>query len=344
MVYTHYFSTPHPGIMPGDKLLTGYDHKVGVVQQQRPIDRSLMLPYTRHVEKAYWGNIGHEVLSWYSLSHASRYGLLSAPFDVDTNAWLQLQQQLGALVRGHDFDPSISIGEGRESLGTLGVNTHKMSSDLPARRKSGRGISMSASDYLNIRFGWIPLLRDLSSLMQMIANDGLKRSRTYRASTRRPFFARSPNPGVVEVSGNGTVTYYAVAKLVDSPSVYTGISDVASTIWGLTPYSFVADWVLPVSTYLAARRFSSLPIAQSCYGWIAKGSFRTVTVFPDENTFVSDEQSLKTMRHQRFVGSIPLPLPRSKPLSEVFGPSNWNRALDGLFLLGNRLGGLNVRL
>jgi len=37
----------------------------------------------------------------------------------------------------------------------------------------------------------------------------------------------------------------------------SGLTDPASVLWELTPYSFVADWFIPIGNYLAARSLAS---------------------------------------------------------------------------------------
>lgn len=124
----------------------------------------------------------------------------------------------------------------------------------------------------------------------------------------------------------------------------SGLLDPYSVAWELTPWSFVADWFIPIGDYLQARQ---LPGSVSCtYVLSFRESARTVGHSLQKYTTGTDEQwSFTTIprgfhsdfRFSRTIGNVlpQPPLPVIKTLSSV--PS-WQRAANSVALLIQRFG------
>lgn len=75
------------------------------------------------------------------------------------------------------------------------------------------------------------------------------------------------NNSSYEISRSDTkITKYAVRCMLSQPSMFYYGGPV-STLWEMIPYSFVFDWFIPVSDYLAACDTHRL--VESAYGWVS---------------------------------------------------------------------------
>jgi hypothetical protein len=117
----------------------------------------------------------------------------------------------------------------------------------------------------------------------------------------------------------------------------SGLLDPASVAWELLPFSFVADWFIPIGSYLAKRSF-----AQSLKGTFVKTISRRVycryagTVTNSGPNYYSEcDVGAKALYRftemtRTVTSELQVPLPRFRSLKEV--PS-WTRASNALALL-----------
>lgn len=143
----------------------------------------------------------------------------------------------------------------------------------PPRYKKGYGLSATntvASNWLALQYGWKPLLSDIEggmlSLSQYIAKDPTVIAVRGSASERR--LTTSPIMGPLKWS-LATVSPYTCGNtetlmeykcqyglayaLEDAQKAYlaqTGFLNPVNLAWELIPFSFVADWFLPIGPYL----------------------------------------------------------------------------------------------
>lgn len=117
-----------------------------------------------------------------------------------------------------------------------------------------------ASAYLELQFGWKPLIQDAYDGATMLAaylSDCMV-SRTVRAQLTRKIPVRHPSPTLWAWSS--AVGYHReqwVAKLTAvDPASLAGLKDPAGIAWELLPFSFVADWFVPIGNYLQALNLS----------------------------------------------------------------------------------------
>jgi hypothetical protein len=127
--------------------------------------------------------------------------------------------------------------------------------------------------WLELNYGWKPLLADVYGSMETLARannpaNGFKngnmiyqksKGRAHRkeSPTIRTKLNISPNIGVNETIATATIEVsvkmgvtYAVSSPPIQASASLGISNPALLAWELLPYSFVADWFLPIGNYL----------------------------------------------------------------------------------------------
>lgn len=131
----------------------------------------------------------------------------------------------------------------------------------------------SISDaWLELQYGIKPLANDIQNLASLV--QALDTGRTVRV------FARKRKPRVCtsgittaankNTCGTGSIPYYAsrsessyrkqiiayYKEPVPTWGERLGLTDLHSVFWELTPWSFVADWVLPIGDWLDARAFA----------------------------------------------------------------------------------------
>lgn len=121
-----------------------------------------------------------------------------------------------------------------------------------------------ASDWLAINYGVIPLMSDVQAAIQHVQNRADWPIQT-QASVTESVSAKSAAstlagslPGLTSYVGSVNIvckTKYIVQYVVDGPTIAyfrsLGLTNVPSLAWELTPGSLVADWFLPIGTWLS---------------------------------------------------------------------------------------------
>jgi len=215
---------------------------------------------------------------------------------VATQKWtanddIALINKLGSNIQGEDFNLAVFLGEGKESLKTITDGATRIYKALKSLKKGnpvkafddllgGRpNITIYrnkrprrtdvidshrvtqtwfADNWLALQYGWRPILNDVYGAAAHLAYLQNRPSvQRYRAKRQVAGVAGSP-------SGSQTVkgTVYtrksivAVVSHVNEASL-AGLRDPASLAWEMLPYSFVADWFIPIGGYLRASQISS---------------------------------------------------------------------------------------
>jgi len=119
-----------------------------------------------------------------------------------------------------------------------------------------------ASGWLELQYGWQPLLNDLYGAMEALADVGRKpyagkvvKKEKYRLKPE--WKTVDGNDPLLTYTANATVEYsvkYTLHYETDAPHIQSlaslGILNPAVIAWELMPFSFVADWFLPVGNWL----------------------------------------------------------------------------------------------
>lgn len=129
-------------------------------------------------------------------------------------------------------------------------------SSSPWRKHTG---TVASNNWLELQYGWLPLMSDAADGAAFLATT-LNRPLTFRV---RATFRRKQPLGNTTFPGGGIHygsqkcyargQYIAYLTEVSFPQM-GGIYDPASIIWEMLPYSFVADWFIPIGEYLQARQ------------------------------------------------------------------------------------------
>lgn len=122
--------------------------------------------------------------------------------------------------------------------------------------KSGQGID---ERWLELQYGWKPLMGDISNLADLIASKDKPRTRriwVQKSIGMTPY----TNYTNMLAEGKGKYSKRIIAYMREPRpllAVRLGLQDPFSVAWELLPFSFVADWVYPIGDYIEARSFAS---------------------------------------------------------------------------------------
>jgi hypothetical protein len=190
-----------------------------------------------------------------------------------------------------------------------------------------------SSNWLQLQYGWLPLIGDIFNAARHFAWQFERdQPMVYRASLRKSSAGVSPAPESYSCRGSVYIrtSIKAIVTRINSVSLL-GLADPASFLWEKTPWSFVADWILPISDYLEALNLdrslqAKYVISRKEYqantgaSYVGSGSLSYSAGFLRIN-----------VRFERSVhSSLPVRPPQVKPLSEAL---SFRRAANAISLL-----------
>lgn len=265
----------------------------------------------------------------------------------DNNSQLQLLSRVANAAVGHQFNLAVSAAEAKQTLqlatstvSTLARSIRKLQRGdirgaaealgVDAKRGSRRGktANNASSRWLELQYGWLPLLNDVHNAAEAAAKH-MSPPRIERIT------ASASQNGIVDGSCSGDYRgdgkYKSRGRVIfemreDLPVARSlGLENPQSVAWEKTPWSFVIDWFIPVSTY-----FSVLGVIPHLVGrgqfsvkreWIGKGEMKRP----------GPTEGAKTIYHfvqfDRNLGVPSVPPPQFKPLGDVLSPKRLLNAM-----------------
>jgi len=193
--------------------------------------------------------------------------------------------------------------------------------------------------WLELQYGWLPLLDDAKSGAEFLAHKlSVPAQQSYRMSVRREEdqsrFTVLDNVGGVLKGVHSSASRYhqRFLKVVvtEHPSMLAqlGLLDPQLVAWELVPFSFVADWFIPIGSYLEARAISSAVVGK--YVTTDKKHGRTHPI-DGEGYFPSANYTFKQTTMTRVISAAPkIPLPEFKSLDKV---ASWQHCANAIALL-----------
>lgn len=119
-----------------------------------------------------------------------------------------------------------------------------------------------ASGWLELKYGWQPLLQDIYGSAESIAQKQVRevRNRVVTKLTRKSMtMGSSPQlqyGGVIKSSSELRYSVKYTSYFTTSEGIHTpaqmGITNPALIAWELTPWSFVVDWFIPIGNYISS--------------------------------------------------------------------------------------------
>lgn len=193
------------------------------------------------------------------------------------------------------------------------------------------------SAWLQLQYGWKPLLGDIHELMSLDSQRALRAVVVTRLRKTGRYAADSPtwySPNYhVNVGFTDIVTVRAVVTLLNPQRLHVsqlGLQNPMLLAWELLPYSFVVDWFIPVGGYLesqvSAGTFQLSDASVTKTRWISGD----VGLDIPGRECIPGKVKLDYHRKVRTIGIPPLPAPE-------FAIPRWNstRFLNALALLSN---------
>jgi hypothetical protein len=169
----------------------------------------------------------------------------------------------GTAVRlGEGFN-ALKRGNVRGALGALGISNpgHAKSLSKSWKSRSGSAIQFAANSWLELQYGWKPLLSEIDNAAQDLASrweqdpaDVMVRGtgKVFRYPTFHNMTDYIPQ-GHAEFRV-GIQAFYQVIDENLRNLAGLGITNPLEPAWELLPYSFVVDWFVPVGSFLKSLR------------------------------------------------------------------------------------------
>lgn len=199
----------------------------------------------------------------------------------------------------------------------------------------------AASVWLELQYGWLPLMKDVRDAALMLDNHRARPPRKVfkSQSTRVTDLANTVIAGGFKAKTCFTrVTKRIIATLTqDIPTMAaSGLLDPELVAWERLPFSFVVDWFIPVGDYLNARASAnhlvgSFVTTVRTYSEIS-GLYVTTTQNPDGTSvrYVFNDNGYKqrTMKIERFVnGNLLAGLPEVKHIDKALSLGHMQNAI-----------------
>lgn len=287
---------------------------------------------------------------------------------LDANDQIKLVNKLQGKTQGSDFNMSVFLGESRQTLGLLADSAIRIAkaghhikkldifgaaralfegtSRSPLRRHDWRlnrpavaSTKNSANLWLELQYGWKPLLNDAEECAKSLAHAlNVPFSQTVRASVRKE---QNRSLGGYDIGQNtvmgGKASRYhrrqIIAILSEPNSVVAslGLLDPELVLWELTPFSFVADWFIPIGSWMQARGAASRLTGTFITTDKREAFIREVTA----TNPAYGKQTCSGRGHQLFFDrvistSIKVPMPVMKPLEKV---ASWQHCANAIALV-----------
>lgn len=207
----------------------------------------------------------------------------SAISPAGTNDWNRLSSRAASRLKNQQVNLAMVLATRKQTVDLLADTAGKLvkawayakrrdfgsaAKTLGIKNHVRPGTRSAASGWLQLQFGWRPLVNDIYGLYNEACSERPDEDMVViRASdrqssvveSRRDFYPMtSPqNPG--KVSAHIRTSYNRDLKVswwfeLNSAGVHAaarnGLSNPAMVVWDLVPFSFVVDWLLPVGQYL----------------------------------------------------------------------------------------------
>lgn len=271
----------------------------------------------------------------------------------DNNRELDLIAKVVQKIKRHSFNAAVAAAEASQTLGMIGNTATRIDRALRYTvkgdmRRAARALGARrprkvhqdvASNWLELQYGWLPLLNDVHAAAEALAQDFSRRFTQSYKVRRLEKWALTPS-AVINYSYLDKRTYHQLIVRFSqdmSKAQSMGLLEPEMVLWEKLPYSFVIDWFTPIGTWLEVM---------GTLGWIHGLEFvRTKYTVEQFNTprsgpaggfrivEVGSHRS-KTVTVERRTGSqLAIPYPEVRSLSDAM---NWKRTANSLALLAQR--------
>lgn len=297
----------------------------------------------------------------------------------DSNDDLKLLGKLSHKIRGNNFHGDNFLAEGHQAIRLLASTANRLAGFLESVRHGniykaarylggpkltthrsriartlkreltpdGKSTGSLSNAILEVQYGWRPLLQDAHSFGEALGEIMTKVPReTYRVQRKI----------TVDDEANTSVTFHrrttksVVLKVIiecePSNRQILHMNDALGAIWEATPWSFIADWFIPINSYLDAVNltrqisFASVTKSTKTVQAILFKSADNYHSFSGGDGYYNKQVTLvRTLENLSTLAAVPLPA--FKPLSKVLSPEH---ALNAFALLNSTANGFTKSL
>lgn len=294
------------------------------------------------------------------------YGRLSNLVN-NTDIWtsnddLKLLSKLRDKVAGSSFHAGVAGAEISKTFDMVRKTVFRLSKAITATRKGNfkyaseillkdgvgkrrapKGSTAAANNWLELQYGWLPLINDVREGAQFIGYMSGAPT-TLRVVVTREVRAS----GEVDLtSGIGFIVYgnriqrsskriIAEISEINVPTL-SGYDDTLSIMWERLPYSFIFDWFVPLGSYLSARSLNQALTGK----YVTSKTVATTAGFPYRI------EGIKGYHYDRFIEkpsgyfseswsfdrtlstSLNIPLPSMKTLGQA---ASWQHTANAIAL------------
>lgn len=320
------------------------------------------------------GSGATQTLQWANYVSRNAFGDLLPPIPnvFDANDQIRLINKLANRWKGPDFNPSIFLGELPRALQLLGDTTVKLArayhlfrkgdivaaaKTLPYSRtvkgKTATKRAVAGNNWLELQYGWLPLLNDIKSMGEFISHQLWVSPKTRcvarieKKTDLSSYFSnmRWVNPSTAVCKRERQL----IAYLETPPTALqlSGLLDPELVAWELVPFSFVADWIAPIGPYLEARAaaakmvgtFVTTEVVTRSYAGFVSKPYNTGTETQTYTLTGGASGRTLTTINRSTSNSLGVPMPIVNPLEKV---ASLGHCLNGLALLTGVVTGANL--
>jgi hypothetical protein len=273
-----------------------------------------------------------------------------------SNATIACVGKLRDAIAGSDFNLGVSLGEAGEAFSMIGNtatriyqayrnirqgNIYGAAINLTGHppHKSIRPSKVVAENWLQLQYGWLPLIKDVQNGAEFLAhhfNVPLQNVVRATARTKQGGGFSSSSPTNITKAEIEYLEKVSIKAILREKNVYAlaGLTDPLSIAWELTPYSFVADWFIPIGSWLQARQLSSAIEATYVISTLTKATAIGMT-----STNISAHGNIPAFYHERGAftrtvqAALVVPIPTFKPFGKA---ASVKHCINAVALLINR--------
>lgn len=225
-------------------------------------------------------------INWYSYRMPASPGTVEPPWD---SLEAKAIKSFYSKIRYSDFNAAVTLAEMNQTISLIAQTAYRVSEavtavqrldlkrlaralgmDAKSKRRAGKYIDrnkrkivdarslkdFTANTWLEVKYGWKPLLSDIESSMEALFKLMEADDADFHVRGKRRWSERNDEVhGSGEVTRERKATYLITGRFQVVSSEQRkwsglGLTSLSSVIWEKIPFSFVADWFVPVGSYL----------------------------------------------------------------------------------------------
>ncbi|DAD52283.1 maturation protein [ssRNA phage SRR6960799_13] len=210
------------------------------------------------------------------------------------------------------------------------------------RRKNDNAIDRAADSWLNWQLAAAPLLGDVKAAAEQLAQRyGVpqtyrQKASNFKVAIKKPDSSPGAKCVIRQTRTDQSIVYY-YSEALDVPQL-SGILDPEVVLWNALPWSFVADWFIPIGSWLEARGHANNLSGKFVLSVKTNRTLRSVYGVPGTlgggYAYINGLDCVQETGS--FVRTLPANLnslirpPRFVPLSEAL---SWKKAITGVSLV-----------